>query len=131
MGTPVDSSDRQKPTPNSIEWNELITSDPEAAVTFYGELFGWTTEKFPMGDFDYTMFKHGEKTFGGVMKPMQPGTPSQWLNYVSVTDIEASFAKATSLGANPVVGPMNLGGVGKIAVFKDPQGALIGLHQAP
>jgi predicted enzyme related to lactoylglutathione lyase len=83
-----------------------------------------------MGDFDYTMFKHGDKTFGGVMKPMQPGTPPLWLNYVSVTDVDASFAKAKSLGATPVAGPMDIGEAGKIAVFQDPQGALIGLHQA-
>jgi predicted enzyme related to lactoylglutathione lyase len=128
MSSPENSPDPREP--NSIEWNELITPDPEAAVQFYGDLFGWTTEKFPMGDFDYTMFKHGDKTFGGVMKPMQPGTPPLWLNYVSVTDVDASFAKAKSLGATPVAGPMDIGEAGKIAVFQDPQGALIGLHQA-
>lgn len=33
-----------------VNWNELSTADPTAARTFYGELFGWTSDEFmPMG----------------------------------------------------------------------------------
>ena len=32
-------------------WNELVTSDQEAALDFYGALFGWTkTGAMPMGE---------------------------------------------------------------------------------
>ncbi len=53
----------------------------------------------PQGE--YTMFKFEGVPFGGVMKTPQPGVPTHWLNYVSVEDIDASFAKSGSLGARP------------------------------
>jgi predicted enzyme related to lactoylglutathione lyase len=51
------------------------------------------------------------------------------LIYVSVADLEASIATSTSLGGEVVVPPMPVPTVGRIAVVKDPQGAVIGLHQ--
>ena len=119
------------PTPNSIEWNELITPDPAAAVRFYGGLFGWTTEVMSMPGMDYTMLKLGDNTFGGIMVPPQPGIPAHWLHYVSVADVDAAVAKAVSLGASVCAGPMDIGEAGRIAVIRDPQGASFGLHQHP
>ena len=31
-------------------WNELMTTDVEAARSFYGALFGWETEDYPGGN---------------------------------------------------------------------------------
>ena len=36
-----------------------MTTNPDAAASFYTQLFGWTTESFPMADFEYTMLKNG------------------------------------------------------------------------
>lgn len=132
MSTPDSSphAEMRKPTPNTLEWNELVTPDPEAAIGFYCELFGWTTEKFPMPGEDYTMFKHNGQFFGGVLKTPEPGIPTHWLNYVSVEDVDAAVEKAKSLGASVCAGPMSIGEAGRIAVISDPQGATIGLHQA-
>ena len=67
-------ADRMPRTPNCIAWNELVTPDPAAAVKFYGSLFGWTTEVMTTAPgMDYTMFKHGDRAFGGVMAPPKPG----------------------------------------------------------
>ncbi|MEO6785489.1 MAG: VOC family protein [Chthoniobacteraceae bacterium] len=116
---------------NSIEWNELITPDPEAAAKFYGGLFGWTTETMPMPGKPYTMLKHGERFFGGLMSPPQPGIPPHWLHYVSVANVEDTLAKAVGLGASVCLGATDIGEAGRIAVLKDPQGAVFGLHQHP
>jgi hypothetical protein len=48
-------------------WNELLTTDPAAAKEFYTQLFGWTTQVFPMGAHDYTIVKMGEVDIGGIM----------------------------------------------------------------
>ena len=130
MSTPDTSS--CAPKLNSISWNELITPDPAAAMKFYGGLFGWTTEAMPMAPGkEYTLFKHADNAFGGVMAPPMPGIPPHWLNYVSVTDVDAVVAKATSLGATVCLPPTDIGDAGRIAVLQDPQGAGFGLHQVP
>ena len=131
MSTPTSSSSDCTQALNSIGWNELITPDPAAAIRFYGSLFGWTTEAFQAGPIPYTLFKKGDRSFGGVMAPPKPGIPPHWLNYVTVADLDAAFAKATSLGATVCVPPMDIGEAGRIAVLNDPQGAGFGLHQPP
>ena len=131
MSTPESSSTDCTQHLNSIAWNELITPDPASAIKFYGDLFGWTAEPFTGSPKPYTIFKHGDRMFGGVMAPPQPGIPPRWLNYVAVADLEAAFEKAKSLGATVCCEPMDIGEAGRIAILRDPQGAGFGLHQPP
>jgi len=131
MSTPENTS-QECAKPGKVGWNELITSDPAAAIAFYTQLFGWGTEAFGTSpDGEYTMFTHEGIPFGGVMKTPMPGVPTHWLNYVVVEDIEASIEKARSQGGQVCMGPMDIPDVGRIAVITDPQGAAIGLHQGP
>lgn len=129
MSTPDDTDCESMNKPGKIGWAELITSDPEGAMAYYTGLFGWETEPFTASEVGYTMFKLDGVPFGGVMKTPLEGVPTHWLNYVSVEDIDASIATSTSLGGEVVVPPMPVPTVGRIAVVKDPQGAVIGLHQ--
>jgi hypothetical protein len=39
----------------AFSWFELMTTDTDGAKEFYSNLFGWDTEKMPMGDMNYTM----------------------------------------------------------------------------
>jgi predicted enzyme related to lactoylglutathione lyase len=129
MSTPENTDCESTMKPGKIGWAELITSDPEGAMAYYTGLFGWETEPFAASEVGYTMFKLDGVPFGGVMKTPMPGVPTHWLNYVSVADIEASIATSTGMGGEVVVPPMEVPTVGRIAVVKDPQGAVIGLHQ--
>jgi uncharacterized protein len=83
-----------------FSWNELLTTDPAAAKEFYTQLFGWTTQAWPMGDFDYTIVKAGEVDVGGIMPipEMAKGMPPSWGAYVTVDDVDATAAKAEKLG---------------------------------
>src|ERR1700730_9330917 len=113
MSTDKDAGSEMKP--GKIAWNELVTGDPAAAIGFYTRLFGWETEKFPMLQGDYTIFKHDGKPFGGVMASPDPARPVHWIDYVIVTDIEATLAKSSKLGGKTVMGPKNIPEVGRIA----------------
>ena len=114
--------------PGEFCWNELITSDPDAAKKFYGELFGWETTDMDMGEMTYTMFRAPgapegpEGMAGGMMKSPMPEMPPFWLSYVVVTDVAATLEKAESLGATVVKGVTELP-MGTFAVYTDPQGA--------
>ena len=85
---------------NAFVHTELNTTDVGKAKGFYGKLFDWKLEDMPMDGGSYTMIKIGEGTVGGIMANPVPGAPSFWLSYVLVDDIEASTAKARSLGAH-------------------------------
>ena len=56
-----------------------------------------------------------------------PGAPSFWLTYVLVDDIEASTAKAKSLGATVMKDVTEVMDMGWLSVIVDPTGAALGM----
>jgi predicted enzyme related to lactoylglutathione lyase len=123
--------DRAKP--GEFCWAELLTSDSEAAVKFYSELFGWKIvmemDMGPMGT--YRIFGIGETGFGGMMTvPKGSPMPPMWLYYTETTDLDGAIARATSKGAKVMNGPMEVPGGARIVQMMDPQGAPFALHEA-
>ncbi len=106
---------------------ELNTTDVGKAKAFYGKLFSWQLEDFPMGAETYTLIRVGEGTGGGIMKHPMPGAPSTWLAYVHVDDIGASTQKAKSLGATVIKDVTEVPGVGHFSIIQDPTGAVLAL----
>lgn len=114
-------------TPGAFSWSELMTSDPAAAAKFYAALFGWTVKDMDMGTGPYLVANVGETSVAGIMG-MPPGAgpmPPAWGCYVTVDDVDATLAKAASLGGRTVMPPMDVPGVGRMAVLQDPQGAVL------
>lgn len=114
----------------AISWPELMTTDPDAAVNFYTQLFGWTTEETAMNNGEkYITVKVAGVPMGGITKlPPQPqNMPPVWGLYVTVTDVDASAEQAQALGGNVFMPPMDVPEVGRFCVIQDPQGAYIAL----
>ncbi len=114
-------------TPGAFSWSELSTPDPQAAVAFYKQLFGWTIDAMPMGDGQYHVAKIGDSAIAGIMQtPPQAGAmPPSWGCYVTVQDVDATVRSCESLGGRVCAPPMDIPGVGRMAVLQDPQGAVI------
>lgn len=108
---------------------ELHTSDLARARQFYTSLFGWRLHDMPMPDGGgaYTMIDVGGGTGGGMMVNQAPGTPSHWMAYVAVDDIEASTKKARELGATVLVDVTEVGSFGWMSVIADPTGAALAM----
>ena len=117
-------------THGAFSWNELPTGDPAAAAAFYGHLFGWRVETMNMGDGDYHVVKVGDTAVGGIMKtPAAVPMPPSWGCYVTVDDIAATVAATSAFGGKVLVPPMDVPGVGRMAVIADPQGATLSVMQ--
>jgi predicted enzyme related to lactoylglutathione lyase len=114
-------------THGAFSWCELDTGDPDKAVAFYGELFGWKAETMQMPDGPYHVLKVGDSGVGGVMKTPEAAKdkPPMWNCFVTVDDIDAVAARCTKLGGKVCAGPLDIPGVGRMAVLQDPQGAMI------
>ncbi|MEO7084930.1 MAG: VOC family protein [Gemmatimonadaceae bacterium] len=112
-------------------WHELSTSDLNAAIAFYDQVFGWKKQsEMDMGDHGiYYMFGRDRFTYGGMMKS-SPGMPAPyWLHYIRVPDTaDAAAERATKAGAKLMVGPMEVPGGDRVAVLTDPQGAAFAVH---
>jgi hypothetical protein len=117
----------QKFTPGRVVWRELMTKDLKRAQAFHSELFGWKFETFNMGPgMNYDMVKLGDKSFGGLWQ-IEPGnpSPSTWMSYVSVADVDAVAKLAVDNGGKVVHGPGDIPTVGRFVVVADFAGAMI------
>ena len=112
---------------NSFCWWELNTKDTAKAKEFYTQLFGWTTG----GDPNYTEWKNGDKTIGGMMEiqPEWGPVPPNWLSYIQVNNCDESAAKIKELGGSVMMGPQDIPNMGHFAVVADPQRAVFAIYQ--
>ncbi len=114
-------------TPGAFSWSELTTTDPAAAAEFYGQLFGWTVKPPDANMGGYRVVNIGEQGVAGItgMQPGAPAMPPHWGSYITVSDVDQTSARCASLGGKVLVPPMDIPNVGRMAVFMDPQGAVI------
>jgi uncharacterized protein len=116
-----------KDAPGAFVWNELAAHDPVKAAAFYSQI-GFTEEKMDMGPMGtYHVLNSDAKGRAGVLKSPMPDAPQAWMPYIQVKDVDATIAKAEKLGAKTVAPPSDVPGVGRIAIFVDPQGGYLGL----
>jgi predicted enzyme related to lactoylglutathione lyase len=116
-----------------FSWHELATTDPQAALGFYCELFGWT--RGPAHDMGpagvYQIIEHGGKQVGGMYALRDVSTPPRWLSYVQVASADRSAAAAKANGGRVAQGPMDVPGGSRVAQILDPQGGAFAVHEAP
>jgi uncharacterized protein len=131
------SSERQpdaEPEIGDASWRELYTTDAEAAVRFYNEVFGWTEmDAMDMGPGmgKYHMFGRSFM-LGGIMNKMgdMQHLPTSWNIYFRVPDVDAAAEQVKAKGGQVLSGPMDVPGGGRIVQCQDPQGAAFSLHRA-
>jgi uncharacterized protein len=111
-------------------WNELMTHNVEKAKTFYGSVVGWTFEAMPMPEGGtYWLASMNGKPVGGIFPMSGPdflGVPDSWMSYLAVDDVDARFKQALAAGAQTCREPFDVPGVGRIAILKEPGGAMVG-----
>jgi predicted enzyme related to lactoylglutathione lyase len=122
----------EKPREGSFCWTEIASNDADKCVDFYANVFGW---KFKGGDaapgMDYREFSTGgDRPVGGLYQidPAWFGNnppPPHFMSYVAVDNVDEKARLATELGATIIRGPMDIPGVGRMAIIGDPTGAMI------
>ena len=105
-------------------WNELVTSDQQAAWHFYGMRFGWVKDGAmdmgAMGSYDF--IRHGAMV-GAIMKGTAEMGPPHWNHYFRVADIDAAKTAVEGSGGTVINGPHEVPGGDYVINGIDPQGA--------
>lgn len=116
-------------SPMPFFWYELMTTDLDAAETFYTKVVGWTAQPFDKapGMPRYIVMNVGERGVGGLMTMPEDaakmGMPPAWLGYIHTKDVDASTKALKAAGGAVHREPDDIPGVGRFAVVADPQGA--------
>jgi predicted enzyme related to lactoylglutathione lyase len=132
----VGASDQEAPGVSAgdnppVDWFEILGSGSERTQIFYQEVLDWTFED--EGSERYRMVRHEHDAEG---RDVQIGGglgagegDDRWATvYARVPDVEATLAKADSLGGKRVYGPMDTGAIVS-AAFRDPAGNVFGVYQ--
>ena len=110
--------------PGKFVWFEHVSSDTSKARAFYQALCGWGVQAMPMGEQPYDIIMNGDAGIGG-FRTAEPGMHSHWASYLSVPDVDKSFAASIAAGAKNLMAPMDFGPVGRAAAVADPTGAAV------
>lgn len=120
-----------EPKVGHCAWNELSTTDPEAAKTFYSKLFGWAKDgdldMGTMGKYEFLRVAGGRFLLGAVMPKMPQMPVSAWTYYFRVPDIDAAVDALKAAGGTLHMEPMEIPGGDYSLSASDPQGAAFGL----
>jgi predicted enzyme related to lactoylglutathione lyase len=110
---------------------EIIGQDAERLRSYYSELFGWEINADNPMNYGIVA-REGNVNADGVGIGGGIGTGPEGYSghvtfYIEVPDVEASLAKAESLGGTRMMGPdQPMEGL-EIGLFTDPEGHTIGL----
>lgn len=114
--------------PGTLTWNECQTNDPAAADEFYKQVFGYEVDVVPVveGGPEYHVLKVDGKGIAGVLgiTPRMEGVPPNWSTIFAVADTDETVARANELGATTLMEGMDIPEIGRLAVLKDPAGAV-------
>jgi predicted enzyme related to lactoylglutathione lyase len=138
--------------PGSWNFSVLEVEEPDAAASFYGEVFGWVSSPLPMGDGGGSSMLRVEG-YGDFLARSDPEIrerqaaeqapegfpdavammiraegPASWEVTFAVADADAAFARATELGAR-VVTPLFDTDYTRQGTVEDPQGAVLTLSE--
>lgn len=120
--------------PGGLTWEDLRSTDPEAAKAFYGSVFGFGVTPMAEAGPDYGLFHTSDPEYplGGLggMMGAPDGTPSHWLVYFGVADAEAAVEAAEASGGEALAAPFDTP-YGKMVPLRDPAGAVFWTVEMP
>ncbi len=108
---------------------EVPADNPERAIQFYSDVFGWKFQKWE-GPMEYWLVQTGEEQRGidgGLMRREHPGAPV--VNTIEVASVDEFVRHIELKGGKIVVPKMPIPGVGYLAYFHDPEGNMFGIMQ--
>jgi predicted enzyme related to lactoylglutathione lyase len=109
---------------------EINADDPERAVKFYQEVFGWEIKKWT-GPIDYWLVMTGPDNQpginGGIMKRMNPQASTY--NTVDVPSVDEFSKKVVNHGGKVILSKTVVPGVGYMAYCADTEGNVFGIMQ--
>lgn len=112
--------------PGKFIWTDLVSSDPQAAAAFYAQLFNWQVSSY---DEDYLVIRNHGRPIGGVARNVAQGNDArtQWISYLSSSDIAAAHELLMSAGAEAVLEPISVKERGEFGIYVGPDGGVFGV----
>ncbi len=109
-------------------WVDMGAPDYNAALAFYGQLFGWDSQDMGEEAGHYHMVTKDGRVVAGIGPAQDPGPP-RWTMYVNVNDVDAVAKTVEAAGGRILLAPMDVMTAGRMTVFADTTGAVASAWQ--
>jgi predicted enzyme related to lactoylglutathione lyase len=110
-------------------WVDLGVDDFDKGRAFYAGLLGWEVERGPEEFGGYATCTKDGRAVAGLAPKMAPDQPTVWTVYLASDDLDATLDRVRTNGGQVLGEPMQVGEMGRMALFTDPGGAFTGLWQ--
>ena len=107
---------------------EITADNPERAVKFYTQAFGWKIEKWAGGP-DYWMMEGDKKEMGIGGAIMKRDGLTGVVDYIGVPSVEEAVKKIKAAGGKILVPKTEIPKIGYFAHFKDSEGNMLGVFE--
>lgn len=129
----------------TVYWTELMTHDADKACAFYQKTLGWQYHTMDGshnndGGANTDMTEHysgpyhiamlGENPVAGIYTMAGDhfrDVPDHWMPYMAVDNIDETVKTVAAEGGSVLREPFDIPNVGRIAILKDSNGAVLGL----
>jgi len=109
-------------------WVDLYAREPESMQRFYSALAPFEAETRPItGEVSRILLHAHGMPRAGIVPVDEEANRSAWVPYVRVDDVQATLDRAVDGGGFVIVAPDEAILDGNVAVFVDPNGAVIGI----
>jgi len=103
-------------------WVATTHPEPQDALAFYTQLFGWEVRESPDRYLICTLRGRDVAAIG-------EGSPAAWHTYVWVDSADDTAVTVTEAGGSVVAEPFDVPSVARVALLADPAGAVFGVWQ--
>jgi predicted enzyme related to lactoylglutathione lyase len=109
---------------------ELTADNPERAVKFYSDVFGWQIEKW--GNQDYWLVNTGSSDQPGINGAImrRQGSLARVINSIDVPSVDDFSDKIKKTGGKMVTPKTPIPGIGYFAYCQDTEGNIFGIMQS-
>ena len=130
---PLNEPPSNETLPGKFIWFDMAAPDVAAQQAFYSSVFGWSFKSPARSDDLYRLAFNQGQAVAGLFQYEPPGGEQDgatWIALMSSDDIDATRQRVVSNGGSVELGPANVPGRGRHALFRDPAGALFGALQS-
>jgi uncharacterized protein len=119
---------------NAINWFEIPVRDLDRAVTFYEAVLGVKLKREVFGGKPMALFPFADPGVGGalIVDPRRPPSSEGALVYLNAgSRLELALTGVAAARGEVVLPKTHIGDPGHIAIVRDTEGNLVGLHEPP
>ena len=132
---PITKTPTNNKLTGKIVWHDLLTDDVKSVKDFYSGLFSWEYDNSADPSGLYTTILFNGNPIGGIIhlekKDDETNYASQWMEYISTRDVDKVVSFASQSNCKIIREPFDIMNRGRLAIFTDPQGALIAVVNSP